>query len=82
MLFIVSVKVVLYSVGSGVKSVDDDLSGFSMSSLSDVHLYSVSRYGCMVCWAVSILGWDVIVFMSSAYASSWTLVGGFSMSEV
>ena len=82
MLFIVSVKVVLYSAGSGVKSVDVDLFGFSMSSLSDVHLYSVSRYGCMVCWAMSIVVWDVIVFLSSAYVSSWTLVGGFGMSEV
>ena len=30
-LFIVSVRVVLYSAGSGVKSVDDDLSGFVFS---------------------------------------------------
>ena len=82
MLFIVSVKVVLYSAGSGVKSVDDDLSGLSMSSLSDVHLYSVFRYGCRVCWAMSIFGLEVIVFMSSAYVSSWMLVGGFGMSEV
>ena len=40
MLFIVSDRVELYSAGSGVNSVDVDLSGFSFRSLSRVQLYS------------------------------------------
>ena len=37
MLFIVSVRMVLPSAGSGVKSVDDNLSGISRGSFSFVH---------------------------------------------
>ena len=36
----------LYSAGSGVKRVDDDLSGFRMRLFSVVQVYMVSRYGC------------------------------------
>jgi len=48
-LFIVRFRFVLYSAGSGVKSVQVDLSGLSVSSFSMVHSNSVFRYGCMFC---------------------------------
>jgi len=67
MLFIVRLRLVLYSAGSGVKSVPVDLSGFRVSSFSIVHSNSVFRYGCMFCCAVCMFGCDVKVLMSSAY---------------
>ena len=42
-LFIVSVNCVLYSAGSGVKSVAVDLSGFRISSFAVVHSCKSSR---------------------------------------
>lgn len=41
----VSERVLLYSAGSGVKRVEEDLVGFRMRSFSFVHWDKESRYG-------------------------------------
>ena len=48
-LLIVRFSVVLYSAGSGVNRVEEDLSGLSRRSFSLVHEYICSRYGWIVC---------------------------------
>ena len=55
LLFIVRSNVVLYSDGSGVKSVAVDLSAFSCKSFSFVQLKMSFRYGCSLFSASFIL---------------------------
>jgi len=45
-LLIFRLSFVLYSAGSGVKRVDEDLSGLRIKLFSVVHVCIVSRYGC------------------------------------
>jgi len=82
LLFIVRSNVVLYSDGSGVKSVAVDLSAFSCKSFSFVQLKMSFRYGCSLFSASFILWCEDRVFISSAYDSILIWGGGVGMSDV
>ena len=65
-LFMVRFSVVLYSAGSGVKSVEVDFSGLSIRLFSFVHLKMSSGYGCRLLCAILYLVCEAEGFMSSA----------------
>ena len=77
-----SLSSMLYSAGSGVKSVDVDLSGLSIRSFSLVQLKMESRYGWRLACATSTLQCEERVFMSSAYESIQMLAGGGGRSDI
>lgn len=81
--FICSVSVLLYSAGSGVKSVVVVLSAFSVSWFCFVHVYICSRYGCTFVWAVCGLVCVESMVMSSANVMSLVFSeGGVGMSDM
>ena len=77
-----SVRVVLYSAGSGVNSVVVVLDLFSVRLLSFIHVFTCSRYGCICCCAVFGFMYDDMMVVSSAYVTLFTVCGGVGMSDV
>ena len=82
LLSMCSLTSLLYSAGSGVKSVAVDLSGFRRRWFFLVQSCMSLRYGCMRLSIVAMFLCDDSVFMSSAYVSSCTCGGGVGMSDV
>ena len=72
----------IYSAGSGVSSVQADLSVLRSRSLSFVHLSMSCRWGCMLAVAMFISVCGAVIVMSSSYVVSCTESGGSGMSEV
>ena len=82
-LSIVSVSVVLYCAGSGVKSVVVVLFALSFNWFACVHVCICSRYGCTCCCAMRGCVCVESIVMSSAYVVSVMLsLCGVGMSAV
>ena len=66
LLFIVRSRLLVYSAGSGVNSVQVVLSGFSMRLFCFVQAKTLCRYGCMYFLAALVIVCVDVMVMSSA----------------
>ena len=65
-LFIFRSRLLLYSAGSGVNSVQVVLCGFSVRLFCFVQAKTLCRYGCMYFFAASVIVCVDVMVMSSA----------------